>query len=121
MWHDVAVASHTADYESSLVAQHADGDALELVQQSLFADYQQRGLSRGFPRLQPRVVSVKLTSLSAEVDIVDCFDDRTWATYVDGRAQDPRTLGRHRTTATVAKIAGVWKVIELAVGALRTC
>lgn len=121
MWHVMADASHTSNYETASLAQYADGDALELLRQGLYGNAQQHGVNQGFPTLHPHVTSVSITREASEVNIVDCFDDRMWPTIFDGTAQDQRTLGRHHTTATVARISGRWKVVELYVGGLNTC
>ena len=117
MWDDMAIASHTDDYQSPLLSQHADGAALELLRQGLYANLQLHQVNRGSPVLSPHVVSATRSA----VQIVDCFDDTSWPSYTGTTSQDPKTLGRHRNVATVVRVGGAWKVVELSVGDLHTC
>jgi hypothetical protein len=123
MWADMASAARTADYQSSRLARHADGDALSQLSRGLYANKQHGIVAKGDPVTNPTVTSMTPSDDPTSVVITDCFDDSHWLNYVaaTNALQNDIPGGTHATTATVSRSDGSWKVTELAVGAVRTC
>lgn len=123
MWHDMAAAALTADYQSPQLAQHAAGDALSVLTRGLYTNERRGIVVKGQPVTHPSVTSVKPTDKPTSAAISDCFDDTNWLNYVaaTGELQNDVPGGRHQTTATVDATGGAWKVTELQVGAVGSC
>jgi len=123
MWADLADAAKTADYQSSRLSEHADGTALSQLVRGLYANKQHGIVAKGDPATNPKVTSATPSSNPTSVVIADCFDDSRWLNYLaaTGALQNEVAGGNHATTATVSQSNGVWKVTELAVGAVGTC
>lgn len=124
MWKDVAAASTTSDWRSSLLARDATGDALSVLSRTLYADHYNGVVSRGQPDNRPQVSSVDPPGAPTTVMISDCGDDSHWLKYRadNGQLADNMPGGRRSITAEV-KLAqdGSWKVTRFAVEAVGTC
>lgn len=58
----------------------------------------------------------------ATAAVLDCFDDTHWLAFkASGGLQDNVPGVHRRVTATVTKVAGLWKVTVLDTGAEGTC
>lgn len=109
--------------EGGGLGRFATGSALRLLAGGL-AENRARGVrTRGAPVVEvPRVVEVAPLAVPVSVSVVGCVDDGGWPLYtVAGRWVDSGPSGRRRTSARVVDMGGVWKVSELAVGAVGTC
>lgn len=123
MWADMVAAAKTADYQSPQLAQHAAGAALAQLVRGLYTNQRLGIAAKGEPVLDPTVTKATPPTDPTTVAIEDCFDDTNWLNHIaaTGELQNDVPGGRHATAATVSKIDGVWKVTELAVGAVGTC
>jgi hypothetical protein len=123
MWHDMAAASETADYQSPRLADHAAGDALSLLVRGVYTNQAHGIVVKGTLSTDPSVTGVTPPNSPSSVSIRDCFDATKWLEYdaTSGALKDDEPGGRHLTTATVALNGGTWKVTQPPVGGLNTC
>jgi len=118
MWRDLTRASETSDAESPLLDDHATGGALELMKYGLKKSKEEQVVSKGAPRLYPKVVS----ATSREVMLVDCVDDRNWLQYkVNGELKNAVPGGHFKADATVRRSKGAWKVSDLYMHEVGSC
>jgi hypothetical protein len=122
MWADLVAAARTSNYQSTLLPQHATGDALSLLVQGLAKDRVTGIVTKGRVVLQPRVSSLTPATNPTKASITDCFDDTHWIEYkTNGKLQKNAPGGRRSTTADLVRIGRTWKVSELTVRATGTC
>jgi hypothetical protein len=122
MWDDWVAAAATSDYESSLLAHHASGAALDLIVHSIFDDKLNQVVTKGRPTISPEADDVEPTGSPARVKVVDCVDSTHWLNYKsNGQLQDNIPGGRSHTEALVVLAGGVWKVNQLAIRDNGTC
>ncbi|MFJ6901516.1 hypothetical protein [Streptomyces hokutonensis] len=123
MWHDMAVAGRTSDWNSPTLAQFATGDALSVISRSLYADHLNGLVTKGEPKNFPRVTSAKPATSPLTVMISDCGDSTHWLKYRKDNGQlADEGGGRRAITAEVKKQApGSWKVTRFAVEGLGSC
>ncbi|MGW2055903.1 hypothetical protein ACWCOZ_18635 [Streptomyces sp. NPDC001840] len=120
MWRDLTLASETSDAASPLLDDHAKGQALELMRYGLEKSKAERLVSKGAPRVDPKIVSVS----SEEVTLVDCVDDRSWLQYkLNGELKNDIPGGHFKTEATVDRSSegAAWKVSDLYMHEVGSC
>lgn len=122
MWADLVAAARTSDFQSPRLADHASGTALTLFVRGLARDQLHDIVTRGAPTLHPSVTSLVPSADPTRATVTDCFDDAAWVEYTTAgaRAKNPPG-GPRRTTATLVRKGGVWKVNEITVGKVGTC
>lgn len=122
MWQAMAKAGETSDWQSPALAQYATGDALGVINRSLYTDHLNGVVTQGAPKTNPQVSSVDPQDSPATVVISDCGDDSGWLKYKDGRLLNDEPGGRRAITAEVKMQSdGSWKVARFAVEAVGTC
>ncbi|MFE9555443.1 hypothetical protein ACFYOD_18465 [Streptomyces sp. NPDC006703] len=118
MWEDAAVASRTSDPKSPRLADHAQGDALSLLQYVMEQSRQAGVTSQGAVNLAPTVVKSSVD----KVELRDCIDGSKWVQAKPGSSPDGLIGGRRHTEATVVRTsAGGWKVSDLYWEAAGSC
>ena len=111
-WADVVAASHTADFRSPRLDDHASGQPVTAIRDHL-RQLQQAGLvDRGDIGLAPRVVSANSTTAR----IRDCQDLTGFLKYdaKTGGLRDQPSGNRYLAEATVTRIGSEWKVTQVA-------
>ncbi|PJJ04182.1 hypothetical protein BX264_4586 [Streptomyces sp. 2333.5] len=110
MWGDLVAVSASPDPRSPLLKKHAMGGALELMRYGLKRSEQEGVVSKGTPRLMPKVVS----AADSKVEIRDCVDGANWLQYKRNGELKNDVPGSHfKTDATVRRVDGEWKVASL--------
>ncbi|MFJ9174941.1 hypothetical protein [Streptomyces sp. NPDC102360] len=118
MWHDLTVASETSDASSSLLNDHARGDAVALMKFGLKKSKAEGVVGKGRVRLAPEVV----TATGGKVTLRDCVDSRRWLQYrLDGRLKNDVPGGHHKADATVENVDGSWRVSRFYLGKAGSC
>jgi hypothetical protein len=123
MWQDMALASEKADYQSPVLARHAAGEALDLLTRGVYSFRLEDQVTRGRPVVTGRVTTLTPPDKPTTASIDGCVDSSQWVEY-DAKTLKPSGEppgGRHRTTATVTVINGVWKVTKYHGEATGTC
>jgi hypothetical protein len=124
MWQDFATAGHTSDWQSPVLARHANAYALQVMQKSLYTDHQHGVVTKGAPVDHPRVKSVRPATNPTVVVIADSGDSSQWRKY-DAKTDQPAPGspgGRQAITAEVRQQSdGSWKVDEFAVEGVGSC
>ena len=122
MWADLVAAARTSNYQSTLLPQHATGDALSLLVQGLAKDRTLGIVTKGRLVLQPKVSSLTPAANPTKASITDCFDNTHWIEYkTNGKLEKNAPGGRRATTADLVRMGRRWKVTELTVRANGTC
>ena len=122
MWATFVEAGKTSDPEAPDLPRYASDQALKLIVSSLYTDHQLRRVSKGEPKIDPRVTVLKPTDAPTEATITDCVDDKEWLRYKEsGGLVDNVPGGKHRTTATVKRTADGWKVASFILKEKGTC
>ncbi|QKV80703.1 hypothetical protein [Amycolatopsis sp. Hca4] len=124
MWHDMADAAVTSDWQSPKLAQNATADALSRISRGLYADHFNGLVTKGHPVNHPTVESVEPAAAPTTVNLVDCGDDSQWLKYRadTGQLADDGPAGRRHINAMVKKaVDGSWKVVDFAIQDVGTC
>jgi hypothetical protein len=122
MWADTEKAGRTSDPKAPELDDHASGAALRLLEYGLTKQREDGVVSKGHVELFPRVVSSSLDGPEAEVKLEDCSDSTHWLSYwPDGRLEDDLPGAHHKTTVTVRRINGRWKVVYLYLDGAGSC
>jgi hypothetical protein len=123
MWHAMADAGVTSDWQSPKLEQYATGDALGVISRLLYTDHLNGVVTKGEPKLHPQVTSVDPPNDPTTVMISDCGDDSGWLKYkTNGQLVDDIPGGRRTIIAEVQKQQdGSWKGTRFAVGDTGTC
>jgi hypothetical protein len=123
MWQQMAKADETADWQSPVLAKYATGDALGVINRSLYTDHLNGVVSKGAPTLNPHVTTVDPANDPTTVMISDCGDSTKWLKYkTDGSPANDSPGGRRSITAEVKRQTdGSWRVTRFAVEGLGSC
>jgi hypothetical protein len=122
MWRQMAKAGETADWQSPELAKYATGDALGVVNRSLYTDHLNGVVSKGAPTNNPQVSQVDPSDNPTTVMISDCSDSSNWLKYKDGQLLNDTPGGRRSITAEVKKQQdGTWRVTRFAVEGVGSC
>jgi hypothetical protein len=123
MWHAMAGAALTSDWQSPQLAQYATGDALGVISRSLYTDHLNRVVTKGEPKTNPQVSSVDPPNDPTTIMISDCGDDSSWMKYkTSGELVNDIRGGRRSITAEVKKQQdNSWKVTRFAVEGVGSC
>ena len=123
MWHAMAEAAVTSDWQSPMLAQYATGDALGVISRSLYTDHLNGVVTKGEPKTNPQVSSADPPNDPTTVMISDCGDDSGWLKYkTNGQLFNDEPAGRHWITAEVKKQQdGSWKGTRFAIEEAGTC
>ncbi|MEW1653952.1 MULTISPECIES: hypothetical protein [unclassified Streptomyces] len=118
MWHDLTMASHTSNPESSELGDHATGGALELMKYGLRKARRGKIVSKGEPLPSPKVIR----ATDQEVELRDCVDGRNWLEYkLNGELKNSVPGSHFRADATVRHQRGIWKVSYLYMHGSGSC
>ncbi|WP_419995064.1 hypothetical protein [Streptomyces boninensis] len=120
----MAKADRTGSWKSPELAKYATGEALSVISRGLYANRKNGLVSKGEPKLYPKVASVKPARDPATVIVKDCGDSTNWRQYrkKDGKLADDKPGGRRDIEAEVKKQPdGSWKVTEFALWELGSC
>lgn len=123
MWRQMVKASETADWQSPELARYATGDALGVINRSLYTDHLNGVVSKGAPTTNPQVTKADPANDPTTVMISDCGDDTQWVKYKkDGSPFTDSPGGRRSITAEVKKQTdGSWRVTRFAVEGVGSC
>lgn len=122
MWRQMAKAGETADWQSPELAKYATGDALGVINRSLYTDHLNGVVSKGAPANNPQVSKVDPADNPTTVMISDCSDSSNWLKYKDGQLVNDTPGGRRSITAEVKKQQDTtWRVTRFAVEGVGTC
>jgi hypothetical protein len=122
MWKAFVEAAKAPDPDAPDLRRYATDDALKLIVSSLVVDRDQGKVIKGTLVTNPAVTNLQPPNQPVQATIADCVDDTNWLEYKrTGELWDNQPGGRHRTTATVKVIDGVWKVSSFALEAKGTC
>ncbi|WP_239648829.1 hypothetical protein [Nocardiopsis chromatogenes] len=117
MWNVVVEASHSGDPDPEELADHASGDALELMRQTLQGASDDGVTVVGEPLLSPEVTE----SSEREVTILDCVDDSEWVEQGEASSSAEAEPGPRKVDATVSNDGLVWRVSELRIWEQGSC
>ena len=118
MWAAFVEAAKTSDPDDPDIRKFASGNALKLIVGGLVTNRSQGKVIKGDLVLNPRATVVSTT----EETILDCVDSTRWLEYkTTGELWDDKPGGKHRTTATVKKDGGTWKVSSFKLEGAGTC
>jgi hypothetical protein len=111
-WADVVAASHTADWRSPRLDDHARGQPVQAVRNHLLLLKQEGLVARGDMRLAPKVVS--LTASTAKVE--DCQDITGFLKHdaKTGALRDRPSGNRYLAKATLTRMGEHWLVTQAA-------
>jgi hypothetical protein len=122
MWAAFVEAAKTSDPDAADLRTYADADALRLIVSALYTNRDRGQVTRGEVATDPHITAVTPVEAPTEASILDCASDANWLKYKkDGGLVDNVPGGKHRTTATVKKINGIWKVSFFQIGEVGTC
>lgn len=125
MWREMAEAGETSNAEAPGLAEHATGDALVVIRNSLAEDDRKGLVTKGSPKSDPQVTNVdRADGVVAVVKIRDCGDDSAWLKYRRGTNEpaDGQGGGRRSIFAEVkAQPDGSWRVTRFAVQGVGSC
>lgn len=122
MWQQMAKAGATADWQSPELAKYAAGDALGVINRSLYTDHLNGVVSKGEPTNNPKVSKMDPADNPTTVMISDCSDSSNWLKYKDGQLLNDTPGGRRSITAEVKKQQdGTWRVTRFAVEGVGSC
>lgn len=122
MWTAFTKAAATANPDEPDLRRYAQGDALKAIVSGLYTDRTQGEVGRGAPLITPTATDVQPANAPTSVAISDCVDARNWLLYYkSGGLVDKTPGGKHRTTATVTRANGTWKVNTFALEGSGTC
>jgi hypothetical protein len=123
MWHAMADAALTSDWQSPKLAQYATGDAQGVISRSLYTDHLNGVVTKGEPKVSPQVSSVDPRIDPTTVMISDCGDSTNWLKYkTNGQLVNDTPGGRRSIIAEAKKQQdGSWKVARFAVEGVGTC
>jgi hypothetical protein len=123
MWSDLEKDALTSNWQNPTIVQHATGKALLNLDESLAADNHLGLVGKGHAVLHPMVVSMNPEQSPTTATVADCADFRNFLKYVasTGALENNKPGGMHFVQATLLNKSGVWKVSELAIGAVGSC
>jgi hypothetical protein len=122
MWRQMAKAGETADWQSPEFAKYATGDALGVINRSLYTDHLNGVVSKGAPTNNPQVSSAEPAANPTTVVISDCSDSSNWLKYKNGQLLNDTPGGRRSITAEVKKQQdSTWRVTRFAVEGVGSC
>jgi len=123
MWSDFADAATTSNWQSPRLTDHATGNALTVITNSLREDKERGVVTKGRPTHNPRVSSQEPTGDRDMAWVEDCGDSTNWLKYRadTGALADDRPGGRRAITAELVRTEGAWKVRAFAVREVGTC
>jgi hypothetical protein len=123
MWQQMAKADETADWQSPELAKYATGDALLVINRSLYTDHVNGLVSTGAPTSNPQVTKMEPPIDPTTVTVSDCGNDAQWVKHkVDGSSYVDPPGGRRSITAEVKKQTdGTWRVTRFAVEGVGSC
>jgi hypothetical protein len=122
MWQQMAKSGETGDWQSPELAKYATGDALGVINRSLYTDNLNGVVTNGAPKTNPQVSKVDPQDNPTTVMISDCGDDSGWLKYKNGQLVNDTPGGRRSITAEVKKQQdGTWRVTRFAVEGVGSC
>ena len=122
MWQQMAKSGETGDWQSPELAKYATGDALGVINRSLYTDNLNGVVTKGAPKTNPQVSKVDPQDKPTTVMISDCGDDSGWLKYKNGQLVNDTPGGRRSITAEVKKQQdGAWRVTRFAVEGVGSC
>ena len=118
MWAAFVEAGKTADPDAADLRKYATDDALKRIVSALFTNREHKQVLRGDLEIDPKVTAAS----AGQVTILDCVNDEKWLVYnASGGLYNNVPGGRHKTTATVKRADGAWKVSTFALEKAGTC
>lgn len=122
MWRQMAKAGETSDWQSPELAKYATGDALGVINRSLYTDHLNGVVSKGAPTNNPQVSQADPANNPTTIMISDCSDSSNWLKYKNGQLLNDTPGGRRSITAEVKKQQdGTWRVTRFAVEGVGSC
>jgi hypothetical protein len=124
MWEDYAVAAETSNWQDPRLSQHATGIALTNLTRGLYTAKTKGVVSRGRPKLNPRVLSMEPPGTPTKVIVTDCGDSTDWTQVRadTGAPADDTPGGRRQINAVVEKQSDTaWRVSDFGVHEVGSC
>jgi len=123
MWSDYQKDLSTANWQNPVSVNHATGEALQDLENTLAVDGHYGWVGKGAPVLNPVIKTMSGTGAAATAEVVDCADLSHFLRYVaaTGALKDSTPGGRHLIDAELVMKGGVWKVSTLATGQVGSC
>ena len=123
MWSDYEKDALTSNWQNPVSADHATGEALLTISNTLAVNGHHGWIVKGTPVLHPVVRTLAPTSNPSTADVVSCDDLSHFLKYVaaTGALQDSTPGGWHLIQASLVLKDGVWKVSTLAMGQAGSC
>lgn len=123
MWSDYEKDALTSNWQNPVSANHATGEALLTISNTLAVNGHHGWIVKGAPVLHPVVRTLAPTSNPSTADVVSCDDLSHFLKYVaaTGALQDSTPGGWHLVQASLVLKDGVWKVSTLAMGQAGSC
>jgi hypothetical protein len=122
MWDAFVAAGRVSDPDAPDVRKYASDQALRLIVNALYTNKEQKKVTRGELKIDPKVTALKPADDPTEATISDCLNDEKWLVYkASGGLVNGVPGGRHSTTATVKRTADGWKVSSFITKEAGTC
>jgi hypothetical protein len=123
MWDDYEKDLLTANWQNPTPVNHARGDALMTLENSLALDGHNGLIGKGPVVLHPTVKSLTPNDRPTTAEIIDCVDMSHALLYVakTGALEDTTPGGRHPVNAKLVFEGGVWMVSALDSGQVNSC
>lgn len=122
MWKAYAKAGLTANPDEPNLAEHASGEALEILRKGLSETRQKGHIFKGEYVSKPKVTDVSPKDNPTSIVIADCLDTTNFLVVkANGEPADDEPGGRRSTAATTRLQDGAWKVISFGIREVGTC
>lgn len=123
MWSDYEKDSLTSNWQNPVSADHATGQALLTISNTLAVNGHHGWIVKGTPVLHPVVRTLTPTVNPDAAEVVDCDDLSHFLKYVatTGALQDSTLGGWHLVQAGLVLKGGAWKVSTLSMGQAGSC
>ena len=123
MWSDYEKDALTSNWQNPVSANHATGQALLTISNTLAVNGHHGWIVKGMPVLRPVVRALAPVSNPNTAEVVSCDDLSHFLKYVaaTGALQDSTPGGWHLVQAGLVLKDGVWKVSTLAMGQAGSC
>lgn len=123
MWSDYESDALTSNWQNPVSANHATGQALLVLDNTLAVNGHHGWIVKGTPTLHPVVKDFNPVANPTSAEIVDCDDLSHFLKYVamTGALQDSTPGGWHLVDAGLVLKDGRWMVSRLAMGTVGSC
>ena len=123
MWDDYQKDLLTANWQNPTSVNHAIGDALMTLENTLAVDGHNGWIGKGQAKLSPSVRKLSPADKATTAEVVDCVDLSQQLLYVakTGALQNSTPGGRHLVVAELVLKGDAWMVSSLESGQVGSC